>query len=86
MSKVKTYTCSYRYEGSTYVFHIKAHSREEAEGRLAAMQVGRIDGEVVASIPVGRRATPLVRAICWVRDTLFSRQPPFSGIRKDVSG
>ncbi|MCY4168488.1 MAG: hypothetical protein OXE82_09450 [Rhodobacter sp.] len=86
MSKVKTYTCSYRYKGSTYPFHIKAHSREEAEGRLAAMQFGRVDGEFVAFIPAGPRAGPLVRAICWIRNTLLFRQPPFSGIRKDVSG
>ena len=49
---MQTYTCSYPYAGSRWVFHIPAASREEAEARLRALAWAKVDGEVAVTIPV----------------------------------
>ena len=39
-----TFACSYRYEGSEWCLNVVAKDREDAEARLRAIALGRVDG------------------------------------------
>ena len=43
-----TYVGTYRFEGSEWAIQLQASSHGEAQARLRAMGLGRIDGELVA--------------------------------------
>jgi hypothetical protein len=42
----RSFGFEYEYEGTQYAFHIVAESREEAEGRLAALSHAQFIGEL----------------------------------------
>ncbi len=48
----KTYLCSYVYEGKSWSVEIKATSFEDAENRLKALAKGKVEMEVVLTIPI----------------------------------
>lgn len=50
-----TFTCSYPFNGREHVVHIDAADEIEASRKLRAIGISaRIDGELVAEIPLGR--------------------------------
>lgn len=50
---MKTYTCSYPFDGRNYALHVDAANEVECSRRLRAIGMnGRIDGELIAEIPV----------------------------------
>ena len=48
----KTYLYSYPFQGGWWSFELEAASMEEAEERLRALAWAKLDGELVARIPV----------------------------------
>jgi len=66
----KTYTCSYRFDGGEWGFTIKARSFEEAQRRVKAMVWASVDGELHAIIPTAPGAGLLVRACCWIMNSI----------------
>lgn len=51
-TRYQRYSVSYEFGGSSWSSEIWAVSREQAELKLRAMSEGRVDGEIVAVIPV----------------------------------
>ncbi len=50
---MKPFVCSYYWRGSEFTFDIEAESHEEAVQRLWAIKcTGRVDGEIVARVPL----------------------------------
>lgn len=48
---MKTYTCSYKFDGKPYVIHIIAKNYEEASNRLRSIgMTAQVDGELIAEI------------------------------------
>lgn len=47
-----TYVGTYRFAGQEWAFQLQARSYAEAQSRLRAMGLGRIDGELVAETPL----------------------------------
>ena len=64
----KEYCCTYRYDGKEWGFEIPARSEREARERLAAMSLGRVDGELAMSIPYFPTAGLITRAIVFLRN------------------
>ena len=53
MKKLKTFTCSYNFEGSKWSFEIPAADFDDAQYRLRSIAGnGKVDGEIVVSIPI----------------------------------
>ena len=64
-----TFTCSYRHDGGEYAFDIHADSHADAERRLGAIKAwGKVDGEVIATIPAFPGASWLTPVICKLRN------------------
>lgn len=69
MSDFKEYVVHYGYEGHQWGFVVKATSPEDAEARLKAIGAwGKVDGELVMTIPGGFGSGAFVRAVVWVRN------------------
>jgi len=65
----KTFTCSYNYQGSSWVFHIMAMDIDDARARVAALHFARLDGELMATIPADISGSGfLARLICFTRN------------------
>lgn len=69
----KIFTCSYRYAGKEWSVDFPATSFEDAEARLSAMHFGKVDGELVATIPAASGTSLYVRAVTWIRNALQVR-------------
>lgn len=65
MTDDKTFTCSYPFQGGRWCFTLQARDAEEAEARFRALAWGRLDGELVARIPVPDPVGPLRRLWQW---------------------
>ncbi|GIW55356.1 MAG: hypothetical protein KatS3mg082_1760 [Nitrospiraceae bacterium] len=67
--KFKTYLFSYRHEGATWGFEVKAQSPEDAVARVRKMANAVYDGELIMKIPA-----PLGLCARWLtrlRNALF---------------
>lgn len=64
---MKTYTCSYAFDGRRHVVHVMARDEAEASRRLRAIgMTAQIDGELVAEI--GLPASGMIERIAgWFR-------------------
>lgn len=51
MQNMKPYLVAYRHEGSEWNVSIMAESFADARARLSKLALGRIEGELVATIP-----------------------------------
>lgn len=51
MSEFKKYLVSYRHDGAQWNVELQATSFEDAERRLSQLTFGRVDGELIASVP-----------------------------------
>lgn len=51
MSDMKRFLVSYRHDGAQWNIELPATSFEDAERRLSQLHFGRVDGEVVATLP-----------------------------------
>ena len=49
--KFKNYMVSYRYDGAQWSIELPATSQQDAERRLSQLVFGRVDGELIATIP-----------------------------------
>lgn len=66
-----TFTCSYLFGGRQHVVHVDAADEAEASHRLRAIgMTARIDGELVAEVPVEKPGGWLTRL-----RRLFGRSP-----------
>jgi hypothetical protein len=61
--KFKTYLFSYRFQGDSWCFEIKAASPEEAKERLSALVFAKYDGEVKAKIHVPTGFLPRLKSL-----------------------
>ena len=67
----RPYLVEYRHEGSDWGLRIQARSFEDAAERLRQLYYnGKVLGTVEAEIPAGPGIGWLVRAACWLRNTL----------------
>lgn len=64
----KEYCCTYRYKDKEWGFEVVAQSEDDARARLAAMSLGRVDGELVMEIPAFPSAGLLTKAIVFLRE------------------
>ena len=66
----KDFVCTYRFCGSEWGITVRARSKGEAEARLKAISLGRVDGElrftVSGSAPRGL-VSFLTRLLSWMR-------------------
>ena len=53
VDRFATYVGTYRFEGAEWSIRLQARSPGEAQARLRAMGLGRIDGELQLEIPAG---------------------------------
>ena len=67
----KTYLVSYNHVGARWVIELKAASEQDARQRLGKLVYGKIDGELMAAIPVGLGL--LARVIVGLRNALGLR-------------
>lgn len=68
----KEYVVEYGYRGARWGATIKAASIEDAEARIKAMGTfGRVDGELMATIPAG--GGWLVKAFVWLANSVGRR-------------
>lgn len=51
MTEFKTYLVSYRHDGGEWNIELPATSLEDAQRRLGQLHFGRVDGEIIATIP-----------------------------------
>lgn len=65
----KTFLISYHHQGAEWVLELKAHSAEDARERLKVLPLARIDGELVAKIPVS--LGPLAAVATFLRNGLM---------------
>jgi len=65
MDDYKTFTFSYPFQGERWCFDLQARDADEAEARFRALAWGRLDGELVARIPVPDPVGPLRRLWQW---------------------
>lgn len=65
----KEYVVHYRFQGADWGTTIKATSVDDARRRIEAMGAfGRIDGELMATIPDIAASGLVVRALVWLRN------------------
>ncbi len=68
----KTFLANYNYAGRNWCIDFPAESFEDAEARLKAMTWGKIDGILMAEIPVSPVTSTagglIVRLICWAKN------------------
>ena len=64
----QTFIGTYRFDGEEWGFEVQARSWGEAQARVRAMGLGRIDGELAARIPAGPGW--LAQLLCAVRNKL----------------
>ena len=57
----KLFTCSYRYKGKLWTIDLPAQSFEDAEARLSAIHFVKIDGVIMAGIPVNPTTAPVTK-------------------------
>lgn len=65
----KTWLLSYRYQGAEWSMQVVA--RDEAEAMIRIKQCanyGKVDGELMATIPAAPGAGLLTRFICWLKN------------------
>lgn len=62
---MKTYLCSYNYEGGSWSFQIQAQSFADAQARLDLLYFAKVDGELVAEIPAWAAGGIISRLLCW---------------------
>lgn len=73
--RFKTFLISYNHEGQRWSAEIKARDWADAEARLARLAFGRIDGELVATVPAS--LGPIVAITASIRNgfaRVFARQ------------
>jgi hypothetical protein len=46
-----TYLVSYRHDGAEWNLELKAASVQDAQARLSKLVFGRVDGELIATVP-----------------------------------
>jgi hypothetical protein len=46
-----TYLISYRHDGAEWNLELKAASIQDAQARLSKLVFGRVDGELIATVP-----------------------------------
>ena len=56
-----TYLVTYRHDGAEWCLKLKAASIQDARARLGKLALGRVDGELIATVPA--TAGWLVRAV-----------------------
>ena len=66
---MKNYLVSYRYGGAQWNIEIPASSLEDAKSRLNQLTFGRVEGEVIATIPGS--LGPMAMIAATVRNLLF---------------
>lgn len=64
----RTYLFSYRHEGATWGFEVKARSPEDARARVRKMANAVYDGELIMKIPA---PGPLARWFTGLHDLLL---------------
>lgn len=52
MAEFRTFIGTYRFEGQDWAFEIRARSHAEAQARVRQLGLGRIEGGLVARVPV----------------------------------
>ena len=70
MSEFKNYLVSYRLDGAQWNIELPATSFEDAERRLSQLTFGRVDGELIASMP--NSLGPLAMLAAKVRNLLWA--------------
>ena len=70
MSEFKNYLVSYRLDGAQWNIELPATSFEDAERRLSQLTFGRVDGELIASMP--NSLGPLAILAAKVRNLLWA--------------
>lgn len=63
----RTFLFSYEHQETTWVLELKADSPEDARKRLQRLASARLDGELVARIPLSSPLTLLTAAISRLR-------------------
>ncbi|MBF5090464.1 hypothetical protein F1640_10650 [Novosphingobium sp. NBM11] len=66
--KFKHFLVSYRLDGAQWNIEIPATSFEDAERRLSQIHFGRVEGEVIATVPgvMG----PIAGLAAWIRNLI----------------
>ena len=65
------FACSYGHGKKQYCLNIRATSFEDAEARLRAIGAwGKVDGELMETIPAHPGGGSLVKLYVWVRNLL----------------
>jgi len=78
--KWPTWLFSYNFEGKQWSMEVVARDHDEAKRRLdAAAAWGKLDGELIASVPLSRGGF-LVPLVVWVRNLIRqARSAPNKG-------
>lgn len=71
MTEFKRYLVSYRHDGAQWNIELPAASFEDAERRLSQMHFGRVDGEVVATLPGSMG--PIASILIAIRNLITGR-------------
>ena len=66
----KTFVVTYRHDGAEWHLSLPAQSIDDARRRLGQLALGRVDGELIASIPGA--LGPLAVIAAFVRNALAS--------------
>jgi len=66
--KAKTFLLRYRFDGEEWGLEIKAKDFAEAEARLAQLPFAKIDGELIASVPLA--VGPIATIAVYIRNGL----------------
>lgn len=68
--KFKRFLVSYRLDGAQWNIEIPATSLEDAERRLGQLHFGRVEGEVIATMPSAMG--PIAGLAAWFRNLMLA--------------
>jgi hypothetical protein len=68
MTEYKQYLISYRHGGAQWNIELKASSLDDARQRLSQLTFGKLEGEVIATVP--GHAGPLVQLVAFTRNVI----------------
>jgi hypothetical protein len=65
-AQFQTYLFTYRHDDAEWTLEIKARNVHDAKARLKALPFARLDGELVAKVPLS--LGPLAKLAVWLRN------------------